>query len=129
MTERSPTAVPARIAPLPNLPLFHKVEGRKTVVAGASQGAVWKAELLSAAGADVLVLAGNAEGASLYEARAAHPVKGPLTVLARRWEAADLAGAAVAIGDLPDREDALAFAAAATKAVAQNDLEQQTELP
>ena len=128
MTERSPTAVPARIAPLPNLPLFHKVEGRKTVVAGASQGAVWKAELLSAAGADVLVLAGNAEGASLYEALAAHPVKGPLTVLARRWEAADLAGAAVAIGDLPDREDALAFAAAARSAGAPLNLVDQTEL-
>ena len=37
---------------LPNLPLFHKLEGRKAVVVGSSDGAVWKAELLAAAGAE-----------------------------------------------------------------------------
>src|SRR5690349_2583287 len=114
MSERNPTAVPARIAPLPNLPLFHKVEGRKAVVAGASQGAAWKAELLSAAGADVLVLAGD--GAALYATLAAQPVNGPVTILARGWTPGDLEGAAVAVGDLPDRDDALAFAAAARAA-------------
>ena len=43
---RTPAEAPARIAPLPNLPLFHKLEGRKVVVVGASEGAEWKAELL-----------------------------------------------------------------------------------
>src|SRR5581483_3518314 len=34
---RLPETVPARIAPLPNLPVFHKLAGRKAVVAGGSQ--------------------------------------------------------------------------------------------
>ncbi|MDB5670248.1 MAG: cobA [Alphaproteobacteria bacterium] len=128
MTERSPTATPARIAPLPSLPLFHKIEGRRAVVAGASQGAVWKAELLSAAGADVLVLAGDEAAARQFDGLAASPVKGPVTVLARRWSAGDLSGAAIAVGDLPDRDDALAFAAAARAAGAPVNLVDQTEL-
>ncbi|HXG81478.1 MAG TPA: hypothetical protein VNJ05_06730, partial [Sphingomicrobium sp.] len=45
-----------RIGALANLPLFHKLEGRKAVVLGASEGANWKAELLEAAGAQVLRL-------------------------------------------------------------------------
>ena len=48
---RAPEAMPARIAPLAMLPLFHKLDGRKAVVAGGSEGALWKAELLAAAGA------------------------------------------------------------------------------
>lgn len=56
----------ARIAPLPNLPLFHKLSGRRVLVAGSGEGALWKAELLSAAGADVLVLAGSPSGAALF---------------------------------------------------------------
>ena len=44
------------IAALPNLPLFHKLKGRKTVVVGASAAADWKAQLLAAAGANVLRL-------------------------------------------------------------------------
>jgi uroporphyrin-III C-methyltransferase/precorrin-2 dehydrogenase/sirohydrochlorin ferrochelatase len=128
MIERSPTATPARIAPLPNLPLFHKIEGRKAIVAGASQGAAWKAELLSAAGAEVLVLAGDEAGAALFAELVARPVKGPVTVQARAWTAEDLGGAAIAVGDLPEREDALAFAAAARAAGAPLNLVDQTEL-
>src|SRR5438105_536940 len=37
--ERKPTTTPARIAPLPNLPVFHKLSGRKAVLVGGSQGA------------------------------------------------------------------------------------------
>ena len=40
---------PARIAPLPSLPLFLKLEGRKAVVVGTSESVSWKAELLAAA--------------------------------------------------------------------------------
>ena len=88
--ERSPAEAPARIAPLPNLPLFHKVAGRKIVVFGASDGAHWKAELAKAAGADVVRL--------------------------ERWTPDDLRGAALAIADLPDRDEALRFVAAARAA-------------
>jgi len=122
MSERVPLPVPARIAPLPNLPLFHKIEGRKAVVAGGSAGAVWKAELIAAAGAKVLVLAG--EAADLF-----HEIAGPsVTVLARAWEPADLAGAALAVGDFANREEALRFAAAARAAGAPVNIIDQTEL-
>jgi uroporphyrin-III C-methyltransferase/precorrin-2 dehydrogenase/sirohydrochlorin ferrochelatase len=113
--------VPARIAPLPNLPVFHKIVGRKAVVAGGSQGALWKAELLAAAGADVLVLAGHEIAAKLFNGLAA-------TVLPRGWVDADLDGAALAIADLSDRDEALRFIAAARLAGAPVNIIDQTDL-
>ncbi|MGE5722768.1 MAG: NAD(P)-dependent oxidoreductase, partial [Sphingomonadales bacterium] len=81
VNEREPTIVaPPRIAPLPTLPLFHRIAGRKVLVAGASEGALWKAELLAAAGADVRVLAGDAAGAALFEMLAAQPPAGSVSV-------------------------------------------------
>jgi uroporphyrin-III C-methyltransferase/precorrin-2 dehydrogenase/sirohydrochlorin ferrochelatase len=88
MTERQPTETPARIAPLPNLPLFHKFDGRKAVVIGASDGAEWKAELLAAAGADVTRLSGG-------------------------WHGEALDGAALVVADLADRDQALRLVEAA----------------
>jgi uroporphyrin-III C-methyltransferase/precorrin-2 dehydrogenase/sirohydrochlorin ferrochelatase len=79
---------PARIAPLATLPLFHKLQGRKAVVVGASQGALWKAELLEAAGADVSVLRDG-------------------------WTPVDLDGAAVAVADISDDAEARRFIDAA----------------
>ena len=43
---------PARMEPLARLPVFLALEGRRAVVAGGSAAAAWKAELLSAAGAE-----------------------------------------------------------------------------
>ncbi len=119
--ERKPEVTHARIAPLPNLPVFHKVAGRKVVVAGGSEGALWKVELLSAAGADVLVLAGHEAAARLFAAQ-------PATVLPRTWEAGDLEGAALALADISDREEALRFVAAARAAGAPVNIIDQTEL-
>ena len=124
--ERVPVAIPARIAPLPNLPLFHKIAGRTVIVAGASAGAVWKAELLSAAGANVRVLAGD--GADVFEALRDRPVSGPVTLLGRTWEAADLEGAALAVGDFEDGDEAQRFASAARAAGAPVNIIDQTEL-
>jgi uroporphyrin-III C-methyltransferase/precorrin-2 dehydrogenase/sirohydrochlorin ferrochelatase len=112
---------PARIAPLPNLPVFHKLAGRKVVVAGGSQGALWKAELLVAAGADVLVLAGHEAAARLFDGLAA-------TVLPRVWQERDLDDAALAIADLPNRGEALRFVAAARAAGAPVNIIDRTEL-
>lgn len=92
-----------RIAPLPNLPLFHKLAGRKAVVCGASAGADWKAELLAAAGADVIRLPGT-------------------------WVPADLEGAALAVADLSDRNEALRFAGSARSAGAIVNIIDQPEL-
>jgi uroporphyrin-III C-methyltransferase/precorrin-2 dehydrogenase/sirohydrochlorin ferrochelatase len=122
---RRPAPVPARIAPLPNLPLFHKLAGRRVVVAGGSEGALWKAELASAAGAEVLVLAGDA--AERFEPLAAHPVSGPVRVLSRSWRPEDLEGAALAFADLEGEESAL-FAAAARLVRVPVNLIDRTEL-
>ena len=45
------------MAALARLPVFFALEGKRVVVAGGSPAAAWKAELLSAAGAQVEVYA------------------------------------------------------------------------
>jgi uroporphyrin-III C-methyltransferase/precorrin-2 dehydrogenase/sirohydrochlorin ferrochelatase len=114
--------MPARIAPLESLPLFHRLEGRKAVVAGGSEGALWKAELLAAAGADVLVLAGSEAGAEIFETLASAPPAGSVAVLPRPWTPGDLAGAALAVADPGSRKEALRFVAAAQAAGAPANL-------
>jgi uroporphyrin-III C-methyltransferase/precorrin-2 dehydrogenase/sirohydrochlorin ferrochelatase len=126
MTARVPQATPARIAPIATLPAFHKLEGRKVVVAGSSEGALWKAELLSAAGAEVFVLAGD--NPELFASLAANPVAGAVTVEPRAWHSDDLTGAALAFADLSDHEEALAFVAAARRAGAPVNIIDQTPL-
>jgi len=123
-----PLTTPARIAPLANLPLFHRIAGRRVVVAGGSEGALWKAELIAAAGADVLVLAGDAAQAAKYDALAADPAGGSVTVLPRGWIPADLDGAALAVAAPADREESLRFVAAARAAGAPVNIIDQTEL-
>jgi uroporphyrin-III C-methyltransferase/precorrin-2 dehydrogenase/sirohydrochlorin ferrochelatase len=91
VSAREPVETLARIAPLPNLPVFLRLAGRKAVVVGASDGAGWKAELLEAAGAEVLRLTD-------------------------RWSSANLHGAAIAVADLPDAGEARRFADAARQA-------------
>jgi uroporphyrin-III C-methyltransferase/precorrin-2 dehydrogenase/sirohydrochlorin ferrochelatase len=46
---------PARMAPLAKLPVFWSLEGKPAVVAGGSDAAAWKVELLAACGAEVHV--------------------------------------------------------------------------
>ncbi|MCA1652613.1 MAG: siroheme synthase CysG [Sphingomicrobium sp.] len=123
---RVPEPVPARIAPLANLPLFHKIAGRRAVVAGSSEGAVWKAELLAAAGADVLVFAGNAPEA--FAPLTAYPPPGSVSVFAREWTAADLQGALLAVGAPANRSEADRFVAAAHAAGALVNIIDQTDL-
>ncbi len=74
----------ARVAPLASLPLFHRLQGRKAVVAGASESAEWKAELLHACGAKVVRLTDG-------------------------WTASDLAGAALAVADFTGQDEAKRF--------------------
>lgn len=93
----------ARIGPLPSLPLFYRLEGRKAVVAGSSGAAEWKAELLAAAGAKVV-----------------RPLKG--------WTRCDLDGAAIAIGDFEEPAQAARFAAAARSAGALVGIIDRSEL-
>src|SRR5262249_61435446 len=91
-----PDAPPARMAPLARLLLFVKLEGCRAVVAGASAAAIWKAELLAAAGARVEVYAPDA-GDALPALAPLSP--GTVVIHRRPWTPADCAGAAIAIGD------------------------------
>lgn len=115
MTQRRPRTTSARrIERLATLPLFHKLEGRKVVLAGDSEGALWKAELLAATGADLHIFAGL--GAELFDGLAKQDNGGRIVVHARNWQPADLADAALAIGDIEDENEIHAFVAAARQA-------------
>ncbi len=101
-----------RLRELATLPVFFKLAGRRVVLAGGSEGIAWKAELISAAGAQVDVFAPHPSG--VLVALAADVAN--VTIHPRTWEASDLPGAALAIGDAGDEPEALAFRGAAKAA-------------
>ncbi len=96
-----------RIAPLAVLPVFLRLQGKRAVVAGNGPAAAWKVELLRAAGAEVAVYA----EAPCDELSAVAP-----DLVSRRWEPADLAGAAIALIDAEDDTAAERFQAACKRA-------------
>src|SRR5579862_345211 len=102
------------MAALARLPAFFALENRRAVVAGGTQAAAWKAELLSAAGARVDVFA-PVFGEAMH-ALAAAPPRGALVLHERSWADDDFAGAAIAVGDASDDAEAQRFAAAARAA-------------
>ena len=99
---------------LARLPVFLSLDGKRAMVAGGSAAAAWKAELLSAAGAQVSVYA--SEMSDDMRQLAADVSRGAINLHERSWRAEDLPGAAVAIGAFEDDEGAAAFAAAARAA-------------
>ncbi len=103
-----------RMEKLARLPVFYALEGKKVVLAGGSEAAAWKAELLAATGANLWVIA--AEVSDEMRAVVAGPPAGTITLHTRNWTAADLAGAALAIGAIEDEAEGQAFAAAARAA-------------
>ena len=76
------------MAPLAVLPLFYDLTGRRAVVWGATDAAGWKAELLTAAGANVVRLGDD----------------GAL------WGESELQGAAIAVADAADADQAAELA-------------------
>src|SRR5690242_3651598 len=104
----------ARIAPLSRLPAFFALNGKRAVVAGGSAAATWKAELLSAAGAQVEVFA--LEPSEDMLALAVAPPHGAVVMQRRNWTADDFTGAAIAVGDCSNDQAAAQFAAAARSA-------------
>ncbi len=110
---RTPDEVQQGLNPLSVLPVFFKLDGKKAIVAGGSDGAAWKAELLAACGARVHVFA-ETPGEKLQTVAAAAGVE----IVRRAWQAADLAGAAIAIGDLESSAEIAEFRAAARSASA-----------
>ena len=107
-------AKPERMATLARLPVFLSLGGKRAVLAGGSNAAAWKAELLSAAGAQVDVYADTFSGE--MRAVALDPPDGIITLIERAWTPDDLKGAAVAIGACEDDADARMFCDAARAA-------------
>lgn len=107
-------AAPPRMGSLARLPVFFALTGKRAVVAGGTAAAAWKVELLSACGARVEVFA--AAPCEELLALADAPPGGDIRIVSRDWTAADLAGAAIAIGAFDNDDDAAVFAAAARAA-------------
>jgi uroporphyrin-III C-methyltransferase / precorrin-2 dehydrogenase / sirohydrochlorin ferrochelatase len=111
------------IRPLANLPVFFRLTGRRVVLAGGSEAAAWKAELLAASGADVAVFA-PAPSPKMLETAGRHP---QIALFPRDWAAADLNGATLAVADAASAEEAEAFARAARAAGAPVNVIDQPE--
>ncbi len=112
---RAPSSLrSARMGALARLPAFFALEGKRAVVAGGTQAAAWKAELLSAAGARVEVFASALDEDML--ALAADPPRGAVAIHERNCARDDFAGAAIAVADCTDDAEAAGFAAAARAA-------------
>ncbi len=106
---------PPRMGQLACLPVFLPLEGRAVLVAGGSDAAAWKAELLAACGAKVHVFAKTCDttmAALIAEGAAA----GLLLHHATTWRPDSLAGMALAIADAEDDAEARDFADAARAA-------------
>ena len=97
---------------LASLPAFFKLAGRRCMVAGGSDGAAWKAELLASAGASVDVYA--AEPCERLERLAVD--KAAVTLHRRVWTKADVDGALIAIIDAASDAEAADFRVAAQAA-------------
>lgn len=108
----SETAV-ARIGALAVLPVFLDLKGKRAVVAGGSEAAAWKAELLLAAGAFVDVFAESADVTAGMDALIR--TRDLLYHHPRSWRPEDLSGAVVALADAADETEAEAFEAAARR--------------
>jgi uroporphyrin-III C-methyltransferase/precorrin-2 dehydrogenase/sirohydrochlorin ferrochelatase len=110
MQHRKPAETrPARLGALAKLPIFVTLEGKRAVVAGGEEAAVWKVELLAAAGAAVEVFA-EAPCAALLEF-IAHEA-GAVRLHRRAWSPDDLKDAAIAVGAFSG-DEAARFATAA----------------
>jgi len=114
MTRFPTEAAVGRIAPLARLPVFFALDRRRAIVAGGSDAAAWKAEVLSAAGAEVDVFASEPHEA--LRALAAAPPNGAVIIHERAWTPRDFIGAVIAVADCADDAAAAGFAAAARAA-------------
>jgi uroporphyrin-III C-methyltransferase / precorrin-2 dehydrogenase / sirohydrochlorin ferrochelatase len=110
--ETSASASPrSRIGALTNLPVFFKLDGRRVVLAGGSEAALWKAELLVATGAHVDAYSeAFAEG---FRELASVSSNGRIVLNQRQWMPDDLQRSVIAVGTFSDDNEGAAFASAA----------------
>lgn len=105
---------PARMDKLAKLPVFWGLDGKRVVLAGGSDGAAWKAELLLACGAKLdLYCEESALSESLLTLAAKSPM---LTWHDRCWNADIFEGAELALADCETDEEAEGFYHAARTA-------------
>ncbi|AFL51647.1 uroporphyrin-III C-methyltransferase/precorrin-2 dehydrogenase/sirohydrochlorin ferrochelatase [Sinorhizobium fredii] len=110
---------PQRVAALATLPLFWTLKGKRVIVAGGSDGAAWKAELLAACGAEVHVFAVHTElGDGFLDllARGAADEDGSFVHHDQSWDDGIFGDAVLAIADCEDDREAKAFFKAARAA-------------
>ncbi|WEX89848.1 SAM-dependent methyltransferase [Sinorhizobium garamanticum] len=119
LNDRAAKPSPQRVAPLATLPLFWTLKNKRVVVAGGSDAAAWKAELLAACGAEVHLHAPRAELSDVFlglmQRGAAHE-DGRLVHHDEFWHPGIFSGAAIAIADCGDDAEAEAFFNAARAA-------------
>jgi uroporphyrin-III C-methyltransferase/precorrin-2 dehydrogenase/sirohydrochlorin ferrochelatase len=99
---------------LARLPIFLDLEGKRALVVGNGAPVAWKAELLSASGADVEVF--TEHPCEELRALTADAPRASVTVRERGWRTGDFTGAAVAVGGFDNEADAERFTAAARTA-------------
>src|SRR5260370_15323987 len=106
----------ARMESVARLPVVFGLAGKRAVVAGGSPAAAWKAELLAAAGGKVEVFAADvseelrAVATEQPRSEQSDHVIDAVVIHARGWQAADLAGAAIAVGAFATHGQARALA-------------------
>ena len=129
-----------RVAPLAKLPVFWSLDGQTVIVAGGTDGAAWKAELLAACGALVQVYCPEDKlsevMASLIDAHSpagqqispfeveisgrteggSHTRKGGIVCHSHHWHVGIFENAALALADCETDEEAEAFHKAARAA-------------
>ncbi len=112
-------STPARMEPLAKLPVFFGLEGKRVVLAGGSDGAAWKAELLVACGASVHVYCPENElGEVMRGFIADHAARQEPAILHhdQPWHIGIFDNAAMALADCETDEEAKAFYCAAKSA-------------
>jgi uroporphyrin-III C-methyltransferase/precorrin-2 dehydrogenase/sirohydrochlorin ferrochelatase len=105
--------VSPRIEPLAKLPVFWSLSGKRVVIAGGSDAAAWKTELLIACGAQVDLYCTTSE---LGEAMTSLLDRPSLRHHAHPWRYDVFAGAALALADIEHEDEARAFCCAARAA-------------
>jgi uroporphyrin-III C-methyltransferase/precorrin-2 dehydrogenase/sirohydrochlorin ferrochelatase len=105
---------PARMEKLAKLPVFWGLEGKRVVLAGGSDGAAWKADLLLACGAEVHVYCSRDDFSETFNALVA---KNPALIFHdQRWHSGIFDNAELALADCETEIEAEAFYSAARAA-------------
>jgi uroporphyrin-III C-methyltransferase/precorrin-2 dehydrogenase/sirohydrochlorin ferrochelatase len=103
----------ARIEPLAVLPVFLDLHGKSALVVGTSEGALWKAELLLQAGANVTIVCEIPTSSALQWAENAEP--GRVAIEVTPWREISFSGTSLVVADV-DKSQAADLAAKARAA-------------